>query len=62
VYSTNASLVQAATAGSKDEQDSAKGKLKKLLFESFKKNAKPGQEDFGHFYQVVKAINRAIGC
>src|SRR5581483_299946 len=30
VYGANAALVQAATAGTKDEQDSAKSKLKKL--------------------------------
>jgi hypothetical protein len=61
VYAANSSLVQAATAGTKDEQDSAKHSLKRLLLEEFKAKATKTPEYFGHFYQVAKTINRAIG-
>jgi hypothetical protein len=60
VYEANASLVQAATAGTKDEQDSAKRKLKTLLLEEFEKKATARPEFFGNFYALTKVINRAI--
>ncbi len=60
VYGANPSLVQAATAGTKSEQDSAKSKLKRLLLEEFKKEAKPTPEFFGHFYALTKTINKAL--
>jgi AAA15 family ATPase/GTPase len=60
VYGAHPGLVQAATAGTKDEQDSAKGRLKRLLLEEFKRQAQPGSEDYGHFYQLARAINRAL--
>jgi len=60
VYGSNPALVQAATAGTKDEQDSAKSRLKKLLLEEFKRTAQPGAEYFGQFYPVAKAINKAL--
>ena len=60
VYSANPSLVQAATSGTKDERESARNRLKKLLVDAFKKDAKAGGEDFGHFYQLAKIINRAL--
>ena len=60
VHAANTSLVQAATAGSKEEQESAKGSLKRLLLEEFKRTAHPGSEHFGHFYSLVKVINRAL--
>jgi putative ATP-dependent endonuclease of the OLD family len=60
VYVSNPALVQAATAGTKEEQDSAKSRLKKLLFEEFKRTAQPGPEHFGHFYSMVKLINAAL--
>jgi energy-coupling factor transporter ATP-binding protein EcfA2 len=60
VYESNADLVQAATAGTKDEQDSAKRKLKTLLLEEFEKKATPGPEFFGHFYALTKVINKAL--
>ncbi len=44
----------------KEEAESAKNRLKKLLLEEFKKVAKPGPEHFGHFYSVVKTINKAL--
>jgi hypothetical protein len=60
VYAANAALVQEATAGTKEEQESAKGRLKKLLLDEFKREAKPGPDDFGHFYALAKTINRAL--
>jgi putative ATP-dependent endonuclease of OLD family len=60
VYGANASLVQAATSGNKDEQESAKNRLKKLLFEEFKKTAKPGAEYFWNFYPIARVINKAL--
>ena len=49
VYAANPDLVQAATAGTKEEQDSARRKIKKLLLGEFKKQATPGQEHYKHF-------------
>jgi energy-coupling factor transporter ATP-binding protein EcfA2 len=60
VYEANANLVQAATTGTKDEQESAKRKLKNLLQLEFKKRATPGRDFFGHFYVLSKAINKAM--
>jgi putative ATP-dependent endonuclease of the OLD family len=60
VYSAYPDLVQAATAGTKEEQESAKRKIKRLLLDEFKKQAKPGQEYYKHFYLLAKIINRAL--
>ncbi len=60
VYAANASLVQAATAGTREEQNSAKNKLKKLLLQEFKIQASPGTKYFGRFYPLVKIINKAF--
>jgi putative ATP-dependent endonuclease of the OLD family len=60
VYGANPDLVQVATAGTSEEQRSAKGRLKRLLLEEFKKQAVPGQEYYGHFYSLVKVINKAL--
>ena len=60
VYEANADLVQAATAGTKEEQDSAKRRLKTLLLEEFQRKATPGAEYFGHFYALTKVINKAL--
>jgi len=60
VYGANADLVQAATAGTKDEQESAKKKLKRALLDEFKRAATPGPEHFGHFYALTKTINKAL--
>lgn len=60
VYGANADLVQAATAGTKDEQESAKNRLKKLLLAEFKRQATPGTEYFGHFYALTRVINKAF--
>lgn len=61
VYSKNADLVQAATSGTKEEQESAKSRLKKLLLEEFKAKAHPGEEFFGRFYALARTINKALG-
>lgn len=60
VYTANASLVQAATAGTPEEQKNAKNQLKKLLLDEFKKRASPRKEYFGKFYPLVKIINKAL--
>jgi predicted ATP-dependent endonuclease of OLD family len=60
VYGRNADLVQAATSGTREEQESAKARLKKLLLDEFKTRAQPGGEYFGKFYSLVKTINKAI--
>lgn len=60
VYEANPSLVQAATAGTKEEQDTAKRKLKGLLYQEFKKRATAGPEYFTHFYGIAKTINKAM--
>lgn len=60
VYGGNAGLVQAATSGTKEEQESARGRLKKLLLEEFKARARPGDEFYGNFYSLAKTINKAL--
>jgi putative ATP-dependent endonuclease of OLD family len=60
VYVANASLVQVATTCEKDEQESARNKVKRLYLEEFKRVAKPGPEYFGNFYPIVKVINKAL--
>ena len=60
VFAANASLVQAATAGTKEEQENAKSRLKKLMLEEFKTKATPSADYFGNFYQLAKAINKAL--
>ena len=60
VHSSNPNVVQAATLGTKDEQENAKRKLKKMLLEEFKSRATPGSEFYGNFYPLVRRINKAI--
>jgi len=60
VYSAHADLVQAAMQGTKDEQESARNKLKRYLFDEFEKRAVPGPEYFAGFYPLVKMINAAL--
>ena len=60
VYGANLELVQAATAGTKEESESAKNRLKKLFLEEFKSQATPGADFFGNFYSLSKAINKAL--
>ena len=60
VYAANTQLVQEATQGNREEQRSAKGKLKRLMLAQFQKEATPGPEYFGKFYRVAKIINEAL--
>ncbi len=60
VYGNNPGLVDQATQGTRDEKESARGLLKKLLLEEFQKKAKPGEEYFGKFYEVTRIINAAF--
>lgn len=60
VNSVNSELVQQAMYGTKDEQQSAKNKLKQLYLEEFKSRNKPNSEYFGEFYKIVKLINKAL--
>lgn len=60
VNAQNNELVQQAMYGSKDEQKSAKNRLKQLYLDEFKEKSKPGEEYFGAFYKVVKIINKAL--
>lgn len=60
VYGANPDLVQAATAGTKEESESAKNRLKKLLLAEFKEQAQPGTAYFANFYTLAKAINKAL--
>lgn len=60
VYGENADLVLAATNGTREEQESAKAQLKKLLLDEFKARAQPGDEYFGKFYALAKIINKVL--
>ncbi len=60
VHGANPALMQAITAGTREEQQSARSRLKKLLLEEFKKEAKAGSDDFSHFYQLARTINKAL--
>lgn len=60
VYGANPALVQAATAGTKEEAESAKNRLKRLLLEEFKRRAMPGTDFYGHFYALSKVINKSL--
>lgn len=58
VYSENPELVQALT-GSADERRSAHSRLKRLLLERFKQQARPGA-DYSKFYDVARIINKSF--
>jgi putative ATP-dependent endonuclease of the OLD family len=60
VRSNNSSLTEQAIHGTRDEQKSAKEKLKLLYLEEFKKTASPGGEFFGEFYKLAKVLNKAL--
>jgi hypothetical protein len=61
IYGSNVDLVQAATAGTKEQRKNAKSQLKKLLLNEFKKQAEPTQEFYGKFYPLVKVMNKVLG-
>jgi energy-coupling factor transporter ATP-binding protein EcfA2 len=58
IYAENPDLVQALT-GSTDERREAHGKLKRLLLDRFKRDARPGA-DYENLYEVARIINRAF--
>ncbi len=60
VFSKYPDLVMAATSGTKEERDVARGQLKRRYQEEFSNTAQPGAEFFSEFYKVVKAANRAL--
>jgi predicted ATPase len=60
VRSDNSALTEQAIHGTKDEQKSAKDRLKQLYLEEFKNTAKPGEEFFGEFYKLTKVLNKAL--
>jgi hypothetical protein len=60
VYGTYVDLVQQLANASRDQRESARNRLKKLLLEEFKRCAVPGDEYYGHFYAVAKKIDAAM--
>jgi len=60
VYGREIELVQQMGSANRDQRDSAKSRLKKILLEEFKKTATPGDEFYGHFYSLTKKINGAM--
>lgn len=60
VYAANPQLVAAATSGTKEERDSARSRLKRLIFDQFRELAKPCTEDFAEFYKITRVMNRAL--
>lgn len=60
VRSDNSSLTEQAIHGTKDEQKSAKDRLKQLYLEEFKRTASPGENFFGEFYKLTKILNKAL--
>lgn len=60
VNADNQELVQSAMYGTKDEQKSAKNRLKALYLKKFTDECEPGETYFGDFYRVVKLINKAL--
>jgi len=60
VNANNNDLVQQAMYGTKEEQRSAKNRLKQLYFSEFESKCKPTEEYFGEFYKIVKIINKSL--
>jgi putative ATP-dependent endonuclease of OLD family len=60
VYGREIELVQQLGSGNREQRDSAKNKLKKILLDEFKQKATPGVEFYGHFYALAKKINAAM--
>ncbi len=60
VFSKYPDLVMAATSGTKEERDVARGQLKRRYQEEFSSTAEPGDKFFSEFYKVVKAANKAL--
>jgi len=60
VFGRELDLIQQSMSANKEQQTSAKNKLKKLLLEEFKNSAVPGDEFYGNFYTLVKKMNSAL--
>ena len=53
-------LLQQVSTGTREEQENARKKLKRLYLDHFKSDAKPGPDDYGAFYKLAKVINKAL--
>jgi putative ATP-dependent endonuclease of the OLD family len=60
VFQANVDLVQAAMAGTPEEQKRAKGELKALFLKDFKAKAEPGDAFYKAFYPIAKAATKAL--
>lgn len=60
VYGANGGLVEQAMNGDQKEKASAKAQLKSLTLAAFKEGARPGNDYYKHFYELSKAINKAL--
>jgi putative ATP-dependent endonuclease of the OLD family len=60
VFARSSDLVMAATSGTKEERDQARGELKRKYLAEFQATAKPGGEHFSEFYKVTKVANRIL--
>lgn len=60
VFAKYSDLVMAATSGTKEERDQARGQLKRKFLEEFRNTATPGEEYFKEFYKIVKLANRNL--
>ena len=60
VYSAHPEIVALSNSGVNEEKNSGRNKLKQLILDQFKAEAKPGDEYFGDFYKTVKTINKSF--
>jgi putative ATP-dependent endonuclease of OLD family len=60
VHSAHTSLVQQAMHGTTEEKNAAKEELKQLIYKEFASKARVGDEFFRKFYDVTRAINKAM--
>ena len=61
VYALHADLVQGAMSSNTEERKSSKNKLKKILLETFKSEAKFDDIHFSSFYKIVGVIQKNLG-
>lgn len=60
VNSENSELIYGLQSENKDEQKSAKDRLKSLYLEEFKKDLKFNETYFGEFYKLVEKMNKKL--
>lgn len=60
VFAKYPDFVMAATSGTKEERDQARGQLKRKFLEEFRNTAIPGEEYFKNFYKIAKLANRNL--